>query len=543
MEADLLLVNGNVWRGGSQPEHQWTIAICGNRIAALGPDNQMKDWRGPRTSVFDCRSRLVLPGFHDAHLHPLIGATDLLDCSLMGLKDWPSYQRHINTYLERHPDASFVRGNGWVHGLFPAPGPHRQLLDSVIPDRPAYFKAMDGHSGWCNTAALRLAGITRQTPNPPGGIIERDPTTGEPTGLLRKMPAMQLVTDLIPQATHAELLNAADAFASQAARFGVTSVQDASGKSHFPAVYLELERSERLKTFRVTLVRRFSPGKGLGQLEESETLRHAHHSPFFRFGPLKLFLDGVIEGETAYLLHDYSDRAGYRGEPVWDIAEWLEMIPRLAERDWAVHVHAVGDAAVRLALDGIAGARAALPQAALRHQIAHADLISDADIPRFADLGVLANLQPSWFARDSNYLGVTIPAIGNDRSEKLYRLRDLYNHRADVAFSSDWPFGGDVTSFDPLIGIETGIRRIHPESHGDPLNPSQSATLTEMLTGFTLGAARAVNREHELGALRPGYLADLIVIEPDLFSVAPEEIHRSRVVLTVVDGSVIYRAD
>ncbi len=538
---DYLFINGNVWLGDEAPANALAVAVTGNRITAVAAEEQILDTRDQHTTVIDCRGGLVIPGFHDAHLHPLIGATDLLDCSLMGLKGWDEYRDHIKLFVGRNPDISFVRGNGWVHGFFPPPGPHRRLLDEVVSDRPAFFKAMDGHSGWCNSVALHLAGISRETSDPPGGIIERDPQTGEPTGLLRKMPAMQLVTDHLPQPGEKDLLAAADVFFDQAVRFGMTSVQDASGKNLFPNVYARLETSGRLNTLRVTLVRRFAPGRGFEQLDEADLLRRTHYSPFFRIGPLKIFMDGVVEGETAWLLEDYSDRPGHRGEPVWEPQEWLETVPQLARRGWSVHLHAVGDAAVRLGLDGIARARAATPDGRLRHQIAHADLISDADIPRFHEYDVIANLQPSWFARDSNFPSVTFPALGDARSKRLYRLRDLYNCHARTAFSSDWPFGGDITSFNPLVGIETGIRRIHPEGADQPLNASQQATLVEMLRGFTSGAAYAVGREHEIGRLFPGYLADLTVIQPNLFTIPAEQIHLARATLTMVDGRLIRR--
>ncbi|RCK81392.1 MAG: Exoenzymes regulatory protein AepA precursor [Candidatus Ozemobacter sibiricus] len=527
---------------GRPPARPGALLVQEGRIAWLGPDGEAPS-PPPGAEVIDLHGGSLLPGFQDAHLHPFIGAVDLLECRLAPTDGPDRAPAVVAAWAAAHPAAAFIRGSGWGYGAFPPSGPHRRWLDAVVPDRPVFLKAIDGHSAWVNTAALRLAGITRETVAPAGGVIERDPVDGEPTGVLREWPAMLLVADRFPPPTFDEMLTAGRQFLERAARAGLTALHDAQGKDPHPELWLALEARDEL-TVRVTASRRLHQKKGAEQLEELLAAVGRWRSRLFRFTSAKVFIDGVVEGNTAFLLAPYADRPGYRGEPMWDSPDRLaRLTAALGRAGLPIHVHAVGDGAVRFALDAIEAARALGAPAELRHQITHADLIDPADLPRFAALQVIANLQPAWFCRDRSYATITLPALGPERAGRLYPLASLLRHGTRVACSSDWPFSGDTVTFDPLEAIRTAVtRRAAGQPPGTELAPTEAVDLATMLDLYTLGSAYANQRETDTGSLEVGKLADLVAFDHDLTALPIDELPQARPLLTLLEGRPIWRA-
>jgi len=540
--ADLILVNALLWRSreDATPRPNRALAVSGDRIVRLGDASDILELRGPATEMIDLGGSLLLPGFRDAHLHPMIGAIDLVECRLSGPADAVSYLAQLRDYAGKHPDSPFIRGSGWIYAAFPKTGPRREQLDGIVPDRPVFLKAIDGHTGWVNSAALQLAGITRETPDPAGGVIERDPATGEPTGFLREWPAMGMVTGKLPKPGIDEYLEGARLFLAQAAKFGITAVHDAVGKPPFIAAWERLDELDEL-TLHVTASQFGNPEAGPEHIAELLEIRNRWKSPRRKIGAAKISLDGVVEGRTALLLDPYADAPGCFGEAMWEAADVRRFVVDLDAAGFQTHFHAVGDAAVRLALDALEAARKANGLRDGRHMIAHADLIHPADLPRFARLGVVANLQPAWYYHDSNFDGVALPCLGQERAFRQFELRILRDAGTRFAFSSDWPFGGDALTFNPLDGIETAItRRGTGKTNTPPFIPDQSVDLVTMLDGFTRGPA-FVDFDDDAGTIAVGNRADLTALDRDLFSIPAAEIHEARVRLTVAAGRVTWR--
>lgn len=531
-----------MWPGRDmdRPKPGMALAVAGDRISMIGEAGDVLVLRGPRTQLIDLGGSLLLPGFRDAHLHPMIGAIDLIECRLSGPAEPASYLAQLREYAKRHQDRPFIRGSGWIYAAFPKSGPNRKQLDEVVSDRPVFLKAIDGHAGWVNTAALHLAGITRETPDPVGGAIERDPATGEPTGFLREWPAMGMVTGKLPKPGIDEYLEGARLFLARAAKLGITAIHDAVGKPPFIAAWERLDQLDEL-TLHVTASQFGNPELGSGHVEELVEIRKRWKSPRRRIGAAKISLDGVVEGRTALLLEPYADAPGTFGEAMWDADEVRRFVAALDAVGFQTHFHAVGDAAVRLALDSLEAAQLANGRRDSRHMIAHADLVDANDLPRFSRLGVIANLQPAWYYRDSNFDSVALPCLGRERVFRQFQLRSLRDSGAALAFSSDWPFGGDMLTFNPLDGIETAItRRGIGNADVRPFVPEQAVDLVTMLDGFTRGPAFA-DFEDDAGGLEVGKRADLAVLDRDLFAIPATEIHEARVRLTMAAGRITWR--
>lgn len=539
-KADLVLRHGLIHRIGAEPLVDGAVAIADDRILFVGPDAELEPFLGRKSEEIELDGRPVLPGFHDAHIHPLIGALDLVECSLHGLTSREAYLEKIRSYASANRDRPFIRGAGWIYSTFPNSGPRKEDLDAIVSDRPLFLKALDGHSGWVNSVALRQAGIGRETPDPSGGVIERDPVTGEPTGALREWPAMGMVTDLLAKPSAADWLTGARLFQKQAARFGITSINEAVGKPHFLDAWKTLEDADEL-TVRIRAGIFGAPNEGPGQVAGFPERIAAFTGPMLCVGPVKLFLDGVVEGRTAWLLEEYADRSGSFGEPIWEPSAFNEVVAAIDKAGLQIHVHAVGDRAVRVGLDAVEFARKVNGPRDARHMIAHADLISESDIPRFARLGVVPNLQSAWFAKDSNYERVTVPLLGRKRAENLYKIRSLARAEARIAISSDWPFGGDRITFNPLDSIQTAVTRRGIGSEDlDAWMPEEGVSVREMIDWHTLGSAYADFADHERGSLEAGKLADLIVLDRDIYAGPVEQLHQARVLMTLVGGRQVW---
>lgn len=537
----LILLNGRVFTAAPGDDGRATaVAVSGDRIAAVGDDRAVSALAGPGAEVIDLAGKSVLPGFHDGHLHPLWGAVDLIECRLAESVSAADCLARVRAYAERHPDRRFLRGGGWRNDFFPPHGPHRRDLDAIAPDRPVFLKSVDGHSAWVNTRALDLAGISNATPDPPGGHIERD-ERGEATGTLREWTAMEPVSRRLPPPTRAERQEGLLLFMDLAAAAGITSLHEAMAEPGFLDIYASAAEQGQLLQ-RVSASLSATPATTAADRAAFAAERARHVGDLVQARSVKLFIDGVIEAHTAALLEPYNDRPESRGEPLWAPAQLNEMITALDREGWQVHMHAVGDAAVRLALDGVAAARAANGPRDARHVIAHNDLVDDADLARFASLGVTANFEPAWFFRDQLFDSITLPFLGADRAGRLYRIRSLLASGAVVTVGSDWPVGGELVTFKPLESLQVGGTRSGLAGREPVDSPGERVDLATLVGCATRRAAWSDFREQATGTLAPGKYADLVVLDRDLFSAPPGEIHQARVLLTLMAGRATFRS-
>ncbi|WP_328946982.1 amidohydrolase [Streptomyces sp. NBC_00250] len=542
-KADLVFTRGPVFTVDPARTRATSLAVVGDRIAAVGHD-EVRDLIGPRTEVVDLTGRLLLPGFQDAHVHAVFGGSELAECDLTGTVGVPEYLSRIRAYADAHPDRAWITGGGWSMESFEGGSPTRQLLDSVVPDRPVLLSNRDHHGAWANTRALELADITADTPDPADGRIEREPD-GSPSGMLQE-GATTLVARVAPASTPADrlagLLRAQELLHS----LGITGWQDAllgafSGRSDPSDAYAAAARDGSL-TARVTGALWWDRQRGAEQIPELVALREELSEGRFRAGSVKIMQDGIAENFTAAMTSPYLDGCGCAtansGLSFVDPGALRSYVTELDALDFQVHFHALGDRAVREALDALEAAVAANGHRGNRHHLAHLQVVHPDDIPRFASLGALANIQPLWAAHEPQMDELTIPFLGPERAAWQYPFGDLVRAGATLVAGSDWP----VSSPDPLAGIHVAVNRREPGSTDDRVFlPEQRLDLPTALAAYTAGSAHA-NGHDDAGSLRPGNLADLVVLDRDILTGPPEEIADARVERTYVGGRLVHAA-
>lgn len=540
--TDLLLAGGPVWTGDGARSRASAVLVRDGRVAAVGGD-EVRELAGPRAEVVDLAGRLLVPGFQDAHVHPVWGGLEMLACSLSGLSGAQAYVDRVAAYAGEHPEATWIGGGGWHLSAFPGGLPRREALDAVVPDRPAYLTASDGHLAWANSRALELAGLDARTPDPPGGRLERD-ADGTPTGVLHEQ-AMALVGDLAPPTTPEQRCEALLLAQAHLHALGITAWQDAAVGTYagWPDpydAYLRLAAAGTL-TARVRGALWWDRTRGLEQVEDLVGRRVS--AGRFAADVVKVMQDGVPENFTAAMSTPYLDRCGHptdrTGLSMVDPAVLTEAVVRLTGAGLALHFHAIGDRALTEVLDAVEASRAAHGDRGLRHCVAHLQVVRPADVPRFRRLGVAANLQPLWAAHEPQMDELCVPFLGDERAAWQYPFGDLLRAGALLAAGSDWP----VSSADPLAGISVAVNRRLPDAPaGTPVFlPEQRVDLGTALAAYTAGSAH-VNGLDDTGTIRVGALADLAVLDRDPFDGPPEDVWRARVVSTFVEGERVHPA-
>lgn len=532
--ADLVLLNGKVWTVNPAQPRAEAVAVRGPRIAAVGTTAEIRRWIGPRTEVLDLDGRLVLPGFNDAHVHFYSGGRSLASVQLRTARSREEFRERVRAYAARLPKGRWIVGGEWDHENWkPAALPSRDWIDDATPDHPVFVSRLDGHMALANSVALRLAGITRATPDPPGGAIVRD-AAGEPTGVL-KDAAMSAVARVIPEPGEEELIEAVRAAMRHAAENGVTSVQDMSATPEVLRVYQELLRRGEL-TVRIY---------GAQPLRSWERLSRVGIAAGFgndklKIGALKAFGDGSLGSTTALFFDPYSDAPETAGLAADEMIPEGKMRERIAAADRAglqVMVHAIGDRANHTVLGMFEDAGKRNGARDRRFRIEHAQHLRMEDIARFGELAVVASMQPYHAIDDGRWAE---KRIGAERAKGSYAFRALLDGGATLAFGSDWP----VAPIEPLMGIYAAATRATLDGlRPGGWIPEQKIGVAEAIRAFTLGSAYASFDEGVKGSIEPDKLADLVVLTRDILAIEPEEIAQTKVAITVFDGKVIYRRD
>lgn len=538
--ASLVLKNGFIYTVDGQRTVAEALAVKDGKIIYIGSNGEAGRYIGKGTEMIDLGGRMVLPGFIDSHCHPAYGAAhELFDVMFTGLNSIAEYQKAIRDFAAKHPDAKFIKGRGWKNTLFGKTGPDKRIIDEIIPDIPVALDDEGGHATWVNSLTLKLAGITKETKDLRGGVIERDPLSGEATGTLRE-GAAHLVSDLFPDYTVEQLMQAVEAYQKMAAAFGITTAHDATvdvNGNDFNA-YKNLEKEDRLAMrFRASLF--VDPKKGLDQVDQLIAERAKNSGPLFQANGAKVYIDGVVEGSTAYLKEPYKHLPNFRGEPRWDTDKLKEMCVALDKNKFQIHVHSIGDAATAMTLDAFAFAAKKNGKRDSRNLITHIQLVDPQDILRFKELGVVAVPQPYWFMKDDYYYNLQVPYLGQKRADEEYPMESFFKAGVVVASSSDYAV---TIPCDPLHAIQIGITRsiLGVSDPKEILWPEERATLDQMIASFTINGAYANFLENTTGSIEVGKAADLIVLDKNLFFMSADKISEAKVILTFFAGKKVF---
>jgi predicted amidohydrolase YtcJ len=531
--ADRVFVNGRIFTGDPARPFAEALAVRGESLLEVGGSASVRSLAGRGTDVVDLRGRLVVPGFIDAHAHLLGGGLSLEELRLDDAFDFAALSARISGWARAHPDARWVTGEGWTYAAFADGLPTRAQLDALVPDRPAWLGSYDGHTGWANSAALRLAEITRSTPDPPGGAIVRD-EQGEATGVLKES-AQQLVERLVPKKLPHELERALRRGIEQAAAWGLTGLHQAGiGEDELELLARALEAAPKLRVYAALRMERAPTPEALARQDE---LRRRFARPRLRIGAVKGFVDGVVEANTAAMFDPYP--GGGTGLPRLGQEELDRAVAAYDAAGYQVMLHAIGDRAVDMALTAFERAARANGTRHRRHRVEHLEVARAADLPRFKALGVVASTQATFPYPNANHLGVYVPALGPERARRALAFKAIDDAGAVQAFGSDWP----VFSADVLRGIATVVTRTTRE--GTPAGgwePSQRLSVEAAIRHFTRDAAWAEGAEAERGVLARGRLADFVVLSHDVLALPPERVWDAKVLLTVLGGQDSYRA-
>ena len=540
--ADVLLLRGRVWTGGANATWAEAVAVRGGRIVAVGTTAEVETLRGPRTEVIHLGGRLVLPGFVDAHVHLLDGSKSLERVSLADLPDVPQVQARIKDWARAHAQQPWVLGGGWAYGSFPGGLPTRQQLDAVVADRPALLESYDVHTGWANSRALALAGINKSTPDPAGGVIVRDPKTGEPTGVFKEKPAVDLVKLKVPEPGPAERYQALQKGLRLLNSMGITSVQDAgllspAGEVEADLAMLDRARREGKLSVRVAAAVHMEPAKVEATIALAKRLSARYRDGWLRVLGVKLFVDGVIEAKTAAMLEPYAGDTN-AGTPNWSAPALNEAVTAADREGLQAWLHAIGDRGVRMALDAHEAALRANGRLDRRGRIEHLETIEPHDYARFKPLGIIASMQPLHANPDQNALSAWAGNVGEERASRAWSWAAFEKAGARLAFGSDWP----VVTPSVLRGLYCAVTR--KTKDGIPAGgwlPQHAIPLESALRHYTIDAAFASFEEGEKGSLEVGKRADLVVLSDDVFKAPPEVLLKTKILLTLAEGKPVFR--
>jgi len=532
--ADLIVTNAKVWTVDKSVPSAQAVAVLGERIVAVGSSAEVDEWRGARTLVIDAGGKLLLPGFNDAHLHFVSGGKQLSNIQLKDATSPQEFAGRIGERAKLTPKGEWILGGNWDETTWNPPSlPTKELIDALTPDTPVFVTRYDGHMGLANSVALRLASVTAKTPNPPGGVIVRD-EKGNPTGAL-KDAATDYIDKVIPPTSHEERTRIVKRALAYAASVGVTSVQDMVPDYQDIAVYAELLQRAELtaRIYAAPLITEVNDQAKLG-------IGHAFGGPYLRIGALKAFADGSLGSGTAYFYEPFLNQGNNRGLLSDEMHPISLMRDRYLKADAAglqICTHAIGDEAISTVLDLYAEVIQAHGEADRRLRIEHAQHMAAKDFDRFAQLHVIASVQPYHAIDDGRFAE---SRIGHDRASRTYAFRTFLDHGVRLALGTDW----EVAPLDPMLTVYAAVTR----ATLDGKNPNgwfseQKLTVAEAVEAYTMGSAYAEFQEKEKGSITPGKLADMVMVSDDIFSIAPEKIRDVRVLKTFIGGRLVFDRD
>jgi predicted amidohydrolase YtcJ len=552
IKADLVLKNGVVYTVDNQRSFAEAVAVAGKDIIYVGNADGIKDYIGSRTEVVNLSGKMVLPGFIDSHAHASATINEDDSVMLYHLETKADYVSAVKNFAAKHPDLSVIYGHGWQNDIFPPQGPVKEDLDAIISDRPVSLMSDDGHSIWVNSKALDMAGVTKNTPCPSGGMIESDPETGEPSGTIRET-ARDVVQNVLPPYTVDQLKTGIREFMAEAARVGITTVHDPllllpdsdgmlngyGAARNSILAYDELVDGGEM-TIRVRGTILTDPTKGASQVPALAAACADRKNPLFKIIGAKVFVDGVVEGGTAYLLESYTHKPDFRGEPLWEQEPMNALFKTVDNAKLQIHIHAIGDAAIRMSLDALAYAEEHNGRRDSRHLITHLHVVDYADIPRFAELSIIGVPQPFWHVKGDYFWALEAKYLGVERAEKEYPMKSFSDAGVMLAGASDYPV--QVPS-PPLLAIQLGVTRCIPgETNPDEiLGPDERMSLEDMIAAYTINGAYANFIENETGSIEVGKKADMVVLDRNLFDIPESEIADTQVLMTIFEGQTLRR--
>ncbi|HSX55790.1 MAG TPA: amidohydrolase [Sphingomonas sp.] len=538
--ADTILTNARIYTVDKKQPWAQSVAIRDGRIVAVGSAAAVARTKGANTRVVDLRGRLVLPAFGDAHAHPLFGALSHTRCSLHDGKSIADYTRIITKCVADTPGTGAVYGVGWEDSLFPPNGvPNKAILDAISTTRPLIFDSVGGHTNWVNSKALKLAGITKDTPDPVNGTIDRDPATGEPVGSLQES-AQGLVAKLIPPPTDADIQNSVLYTAKLFNSLGIVAWNDAgvefddAGGSRMVDAYKAVKDAGKLTTY-VSVSLKWKNERGMDQLPGLLKAAERANALGIPIHTVKFYVDGVIPQRTAYMLAPY-EGSSERGAPQISPEMLKQAVTATDAKGMYAFLHAIGDGGVRISLDAVEAARKTNGARPTHHMVTHLNVVDPADQPRFGKLDTYAQFQPTWSSWYP-YMELTEQQIGKKRMESIYPAGSIVRAGGKLAYGADWP----VATANPLEGLEVAItRRVAGDPNAKPLIAAEGVTLAEAIESHTLNVATVNGMDKFTGSIETGKNADLVVLDKDIFKLPVTEISKAKVLVTVFQGKPVY---
>lgn len=536
---ELIVINGDIRTMDGLVPRSEALAVLEGRVVALGSTKDMTALAGKQTRIVDAGGQLVLPGFQDTHIHLQDSGTGrAMSVELDQARTIEELQAAIAKFAKASPKNAWVNGVGWYSGIFGEHNLDAKVIDAAVPDRPCFILASDGHNACINSKAMAAVGLDRATKDPLNGSFVRD-AKGSPTGLLYET-AIHWVVERMPERTDADYATGVRYGQKLCNTHGITGVLDALVEERHMRVYNALDKAGEL-TVRVAATGLVKPEDAVGaSLERLKALRRDSRSPMVHMHSAKFFLDGVFENRTAAMIEPYSDEKGGNAPLMFGENHLRELFIAFDAARFQIHVHVIGDKAAQVSLDCLEAARNENGEWPSLHQLAHVQALDPADIPRFRQLGVVANTQPLWARSEPSVTDVALPMMGEQRGRWMYAFRSLIDAGAPYTLSSDW----GVSTLNPFPIMQTAVTR-QPERKGREhpvFIPEERITIEQAVRGYTTYAAASAWRSEDTGTLGVGKYADLIVLDRDIFAVDPHEIAATQVQLTLLGGREVHRA-